>query len=432
MLLTAKNLLLNLLLVFAPLSIIQILYLLKHTNFLKKSSGWLLTLFPGVAIILCMVYPVVVDDNFILDFRRIPFILGALYGGKWVALAYLFVTLVFRFTLGGTGFYSTLLSFTLLAFVASYVSPTFVQSSLKKKLLIAFSLDLMVGVSSTVISLTFFETQIHTSSWILFNLASSMGVLLATLVYEVFLKQFKLLQSVMEGQKLEVVSHLAASISHEVRNPLTVSRGFLQLIESDLENKQTKEYMELAINELDRATEIINDYLTFAKPFPEDIEEIDLASEIAYSVGVITPLATLKDVTITTKIDISPIMIQSEKRKFQQCLMNIFKNAIEAMPEGGKLTVEVEREHSKLTVSISDTGIGMTKDQLSRMGQPFFTTKEKGTGLGMMVSHSIVQAMNGEIIYVSTPGVGTTVHLVFEIEQRNEDKYETFQEGIRN
>ncbi|MCA0992089.1 ATP-binding protein [Guptibacillus hwajinpoensis] len=415
MLLTAKNLLLNLLLVFAPLSIIQILYLLKQTNFLKKSSGWLLTLFPGVAIILCMVYPVVVDDNFILDFRRIPFILGALYGGKWVAFSYLFITLTYRFTLGGTGFYSTLLSFTLLTIVASVVSSNFLNYSLKKKLLVAASIDLMVGVSSTIISLTFFDTQIYTSSWVLFNLTSLLGLLLATLVYEVFLSQFKLLQSVMEGQKLEVVSHLAASISHEVRNPLTVSRGFLQLIESDLKSKQTKEYMELAINELDRATEIINDYLTFAKPFPEDVEEIDVASEIAYSVSVITPLATLKDVTITTKIDLPPTIIQSEKRKFQQCLMNIFKNAIEAMPDGGTLTVTTKIEKEKLEISIADTGIGMTEEQLSRMGQPFFTTKEKGTGLGMMVSHSIVQAMNGEIIYVSTPGVGTTVHLVFEL-----------------
>ncbi len=415
MLLTAKNLLLNLLLVFAPLSIIQILYLLKHTNFLKKSSGWLLTLFPGVAIILCMVYPVVVDDNFILDFRRIPFILGALYGGKWVAFSYLFITLAYRFTLGGTGFYSTLLSFTLLTIVASIVSSKFLKYSLKKKLLVAASIDLMVGVSSTIISLTYFETQIYTSSWILFNLTSLLGVLLATLVYEVFLNQFKLLQSVMEGQKLEVVSHLAASISHEVRNPLTVSRGFLQLIESDLKSKQTKDYMELAINELDRATEIINDYLTFAKPFPENVEEIDVASEIAYSVSVITPLATLKDVTITTKIDLPPTIIQSEKRKFQQCLMNIFKNAIEAMPDGGTLTVMTAIENQKLKISIADTGIGMTEEQLSRMGQPFFTTKEKGTGLGMMVSHSIVQAMKGEIIYVSTQGEGTTVHLVFEI-----------------
>ncbi|MGB7998628.1 MAG: LytS/YhcK type 5TM receptor domain-containing protein, partial [Anaerobacillus sp.] len=254
MLLTAKNLLLNLLVVFAPLSIIQILYLLKHTNFLKRSSGWLLTLFPGISIILCMVYPVVVDDNFILDFRRIPFILGALYGGKWVAIIYLIITLTYRFALGGTGIYSTLLSFTLLAVVASIASSKFLGLNLKRKLLVAASLDSMVGVISTIVSLTFFETQIETSSWVLFNIASLLGVVLATLVYEVFINQFKLLQTVMEGQKLKVVSHLAASISHEVRNPLTASRGFLQLIESDLESKKTKEYMELAITELDRAT----------------------------------------------------------------------------------------------------------------------------------------------------------------------------------
>ncbi|MGA9286951.1 MAG: ATP-binding protein [Anaerobacillus sp.] len=415
MLLTAKNLLLNLLVVFAPLSIIQILYLLKHTNFLKRSSGWLLTLFPGISIILCMVYPVVVDDNFILDFRRIPFILGALYGGKWVAIIYLIITLTYRFALGGTGFYSTLLSFTLLAVVASIASSKFLGLNLKRKLLVAAALDSMVGIISTIVSLTFFETQIETSSWVLFNIASLLGVVLATLVYEVFINQFKLLQTVMEGQKLKVVSHLAASISHEVRNPLTASRGFLQLIESDLKNKKTKEYMELAITELDRATDIMNDYLTFAHPFPENIEEINITSEIYHSVSVIQPLATLHDVSITTNIDIKPTYIRSEKRKFHQCLMNIFKNSIEAMPDGGRLSIEALIEESQLRVSITDTGIGMTEDQLSRMGQPFFTTKEKGTGLGMMVSHSIVNAMNGEIIYVSTPGVGTTVNLVFEI-----------------
>ena len=85
------------------------------------------------------------------------------------------------------------------------------------------------------------------------------------------------------------------------------------------------------------------------------------------------------------------------------------------MPDGGTLTVITAIENQKLKISIADTGIGMTEEQLTRMGQPFFTTKEKGTGLGMMVSHSIVQAMKGEIIYVSTPGVGTTVHLVFGI-----------------
>ncbi|MGG1687242.1 ATP-binding protein [Pseudalkalibacillus sp. NRS-1564] len=263
----------------------------------------------------------------------------------------------------------------------------------------------------------FFESQINIETWILFNFVSLTGVVLATLIYEVFMNQFKLLHSVMESQKLEVASHLAASISHEVRNPLTVSRGFLQMINSDLEDKKTKGYMELAIDELDRATEIINDYLTFAKPFPEKVEKINVKSELEQSLSVIQPLATMSDVTINSKIDISPTYIQSEKRKFQQCLLNILKNAIEAMPDGGELTVDALHKGFELKVSISDTGIGMSEEQIVRMGEPFFTTKEKGTGLGMMVSHSIMKAMNGEIIYESSPNKGTTVILLFKIEK---------------
>ncbi|WP_286170723.1 ATP-binding protein [Bacillus sp. NTK071] len=395
----------------------QILYLLKYTNLLKRSSGWLLTLFPLLSVILCMIYPVVINDNFILDFRRIPFILGALYGGKWVGLIYLIVMLSYRYSLGGDGFYPTLFSFSLVTIATSIVSAHFLNLDLKKKLLVAASMDGLVGVVSTFVSLTFFNSQIPLSMWILFSCISVIGVVLATLIYEVFINQFKLLHSVMEGQKLKVVSHLAASISHEVRNPLTVSRGFLQLIDSDLKDREKKGYMKLAINELDRATEIINDYLTFAKPYPESVDRIDIISEIKHSISVIQPLASMMNVSINSKIDLPPTYMQSEKRKFQQCLLNISKNAIEAMSEGGTLTIQVSRNENELRISIQDTGVGMTEEQLSRIGEPFFTTKEKGTGLGMMVSHSIVKAMGGELLYESKSGQGTTVHLAFQVEE---------------
>ncbi|WP_255435935.1 ATP-binding protein [Pseudalkalibacillus hwajinpoensis] len=395
----------------------QILYLLKYTNLLKRSSGWLLALFPLISVILCMMYPVVINDNFILDFRRIPFILGALYGGKWVGLIYLIVMLSYRFSLGGDGFYPTLFSFSLVTVATSIVSAHFLNLDLKKKLLVAAAMDGLVGIVSTFVSLTFFNSQIPLSMWILFSCISVIGVVLATLIYEVFINQFKLLHSVMEGQKLKVVSHLAASISHEVRNPLTVSRGFLQLIDSDLKDREKKGYMKLAINELDRATEIINDYLTFAKPYPESVDRIDIISEIKHSISVIQPLASMMNVSINSKIDLPPTYMQSEKRKFQQCLLNISKNAIEAMSEGGTLTIQVSRNENELRISIQDTGVGMTEEQLSRIGEPFFTTKEKGTGLGMMVSHSIVKAMGGELLYESKSGQGTTVHLAFQVEE---------------
>ncbi|MDQ0483805.1 ATP-binding protein [Guptibacillus hwajinpoensis] len=419
MLLTAKTFLLNLLLVFAPLGIMQILYLLKYTNLLKKSSGWLLALFPLLSVILCMTYPIVISDNFILDFRRIPFILGALYGGKWVGLIYLIVLLSYRYLLGGSGFYPSLYSFSIATIATSLISAYFLKLDLKKKLLVVAAMDGFLGGFGTFVSLTFFNSEIELSMWILFSCISVIGVVLATLIYEVFINQFKLLHSVMEGQKLKVVSHLAASISHEVRNPLTVSRGFLQLIDSDLNDREKKGYMKLAITELDRATEIINDYLTFAKPYPESVERIDIISEVKHSISVIQPLASMMNVSINAKIDLPSAYMHSEKRKFQQCLLNFSKNAIEAMSNGGTLTIQIARKDNELKISIQDTGVGMTKDQLSRIGEPFFTTKEKGTGLGMMVSHSIVKGMGGELMYESEPGIGTTVHLVFQVENVN-------------
>ncbi|WP_377890710.1 ATP-binding protein [Alkalihalobacillus sp. R86527] len=417
LLLTAKSVLLNLLVVFAPLSIIQIFYLLQHTNFLKRSSKWILTIFPGISIIFCMMYPIIFNDEFILDLRRIPFILGGLYGGHWVAFGYLIVTLGFRYSLGGSGFIPTLIFFGGIAIIISFLSPKFKKLSLKHKLLLAALIDSVVGWASTGFSLAFFDTGISTEVWFMFNIASVLGIVIAILVYEVFIKQFNLLNSVMEGQKLKVASHLAASISHEVRNPLTVSRGFLQLIDSDVDDKKTKGYMDLAIKEIDRATDIINDYLTFAKPYPEKFDVIEIERELESSLNVIHPLATMNDVTINTHVDLPSTIIEYEKKKFQQCIMNILKNSIEAMPGGGTLTVIASKKGREVIISISDTGIGMTKEQLSRIGEPFFTTKEKGTGLGMMVTHSIISAMEGHLRFESKVGKGTTVTISLHVKE---------------
>lgn len=426
----AKSFLLNLLLVFAPLSIIQIFYLLQHTNFLKRSSKWLLTVFPGISIILCMMYPVVISEEFILDFRRIPFILGALYGGHWVALGYLIVTLGFRYTIGGSGFVTTVIFFTALAVVVSILSPKFKKLDLKHKILVAIALDSFVGWASTGFSLSFYNTGISTSIWMMFNVASVLGIVVAILVYEVFIKQFNLLQNVMEGQKLKVVSHLAASISHEVRNPLTVSRGFLQLIDSELKDQRTKGYMKLAIKEIDRATDIINDYLTFAKPYPEKFDVIEIERELVSSLNVIQPLATMNNVTIQQHFNLPLTTIEYEKKKFQQCIMNMLKNSIEAMPDGGTLTVIATRSKNEVVITISDTGVGMTSEQLSRIGEPFFTTKEKGTGLGMMVSHSIITAMNGQLTFHSKPGKGTTVTILFHVKEEQMPAYSSQQSKL--
>ena len=121
---------------------------------------------------------------------------------------------------------------------------------------------------------------------------------ISTLLLEVILTNFQVLQNLVKAEKLQTVSHLAASISHEVRNPLTASRGFIQLLSDDISTETRKQYVDIALQELDRATEVINDYLTFAKPTLDTTETINISEEIQRAVKVIMPLANMNAIQI--------------------------------------------------------------------------------------------------------------------------------------
>ena len=213
-----------------------------------------------------------------------------------------------------------------------------------------------------------------------------------------------------------MVGHLAASISHEVRNPLTVSRGFIQLLSEDISAQSRKEYAEIALMELDRATEVINDYLTFAKPTLEKEEKVNIHEEIQHAVNVITPLATMNGVQLSLSLlEQEQYFTKGERKKFQQCLINILKNGIESMEDGGNLRIEQGVTDNMIIIKIRDEGKGMTQEQINRLGEPYFTTKEKGTGLGMMVSYSIIKGMKGTIKVSSEYGKGTCFTLKLPI-----------------
>ncbi|MBK5501387.1 DUF4084 domain-containing protein [Peribacillus sp. TH14] len=228
-------------------------------------------------------------------------------------------------------------------------------------------------------------------------------------VYQDITRKKRTEELLRKSEKLEIVSHLAASISHEVRNPLTVTKGFMQMLYNQVDAATQKGYLDIALKELDRAAEIINDYLMFAKPAIEQKEPIEAIKEIQQAVKVVMPLANMNAVQIIMpeKEDINQIVL-GERKKFQQCLINIIKNSIEAMPDGGVLRIRVSSHHqSEIFINICDAGRGMKQEQIDRLGEPYFTTKEKGTGLGLMVSYSIIKGMDGNISVESKIDQGT-------------------------
>lgn len=216
-------------------------------------------------------------------------------------------------------------------------------------------------------------------------------------------------QKLINIEKLEMISHLAASISHEVRNPLTVVKGFMQLsLDDNLSSADRSFYLNTAIEELDRASEILTDYLSFARTEIDKKEKVIVFKEIQRVINVLTPLANMNNVQISFSFEENKdSFIWSEGRKFGQFLLNIMKNSIEAMPDGGKLHIKLADCTTAVQIDIKDEGIGMTEAQINCLGKPYFTTKENGTGLGMLVSFKILNELNGKISVESEVGKGT-------------------------
>jgi two-component system sporulation sensor kinase A len=228
--------------------------------------------------------------------------------------------------------------------------------------------------------------------------------------YQIILKDItnkketeKMLQ---KAEKLTIVGQLAAGIAHEIRNPLTAIKGFTQL----LSNMGHRDYTEVILTELDRIEKIVSDLLVLAKPQVSHLEEINLEELIEGVVTLLKTQAIMYNIDIISDIRLKDPLIEAEADQIKQVLINLIKNAIEAMPDGGIVTIEAEWNYScdYVVIRIVDEGVGIPKDQISRLGEPFFSTKEKGTGLGLMICQRIIKNHKGSLEIESEVNKGTT------------------------
>ncbi|MGZ7442019.1 ATP-binding protein [Paenibacillus sp. TH7-28] len=213
------------------------------------------------------------------------------------------------------------------------------------------------------------------------------------------------------SEKMEIISELAASVAHEVRNPLQVTRGFLQLLAEKQQNSD-KVYLNMALEELDRASGIITDFLTFAKPEAGKVTALNVLDEFVHIEGILIPLANLQGGKISVHIP-KNLFVRGNSSKFKQAFINIIKNSIEALNGEGEILIWGYEEEDNIVIHIKDNGEGMDKEVLARLGEPYFSNKTKGTGLGLMVTFRIIEIMNGEIHFTSEKGAGTEVVIRF-------------------
>lgn len=216
-------------------------------------------------------------------------------------------------------------------------------------------------------------------------------------------------------EQLTVLGELAAGIAHEIRNPLTTIKGFISLMKESNSGKYSH-YHHILLSEIERIEDITNELLMVAKPQAVPRQKVDLASLVRSASQQMEPQAAENNVYIEIETKSSLEFVFGEENHLKRVLINIMKNAIEALPNGGEVHVKLFRTNDgQAAIQIKDNGCGIPADRLAHLGEPFYSLKGKGTGLGLMICFKIVKEHNGKIVIDSKVNVGTTVTILLPI-----------------
>jgi two-component system, sporulation sensor kinase E len=217
-------------------------------------------------------------------------------------------------------------------------------------------------------------------------------------------------------EKLTVVGELSASVAHEIRNPLTSLKGFVQILQA--EDPKHQFYYQIMHDELNRINHIVSELLLLAKPQQIKFTHANLNKLLYDVLSLLNTEASLNDIQIDFSSSLNEHWIECEPNQLKQLFINIIKNAMEASNKGGVVSITLEESEDKfVSVKVIDRGYGISKERLERIGEPFYSSKEKGTGLGLTVSFKIVQSHNGSIRFESEQDVGTMVTIILPIKQ---------------
>lgn len=220
----------------------------------------------------------------------------------------------------------------------------------------------------------------------------------------------KALQDLMiQAEKMAVVGQIGASIAHEIRNPLTSIKGFLQLLQAGVQYKD--EYYRIMALEIEKMEAITTELLVSAKPSNDKWREEEVLKMIRDVVLLLKSQARLKDITLKVELPINE-KIYCNPSQIKQVLINLVKNAIEAMETAGEINIYVDRKDDEIHIYVRDEGVGISTEDANKLEELFFTTKEEGTGLGLNITKKILNAHKGSLRFSRNFDKGSTFEVI--------------------
>ncbi|MEH6579059.1 MAG: ATP-binding protein [Amphritea sp.] len=238
-----------------------------------------------------------------------------------------------------------------------------------------------------------------------------------TLLAKTFNSMGKQLQELIDSrisvEKRAVMGEFSAGVAHEIRNPLATMKVCVQGLSAGKHDPHSREQLTMMLEEIDRINDVIEGLLHYARPMEPRLEWLPVASLFSRIESLAGPLAANSSVQLSIETE-QETEIFADTNQLQQVLMNLILNAIQAMPEGGALSLKSYCQSGQVVLEVKDSGQGMSQEQIDKATQPFYTTKAEGTGLGLAISARLVHLNSGGLSFKSTPGQGTTVTLQFK------------------
>lgn len=409
-----KDLILQVLILLFPVFFYQMFFAATYNDSQTKKKSRIIFFLALITMIVSMSFPIFSNDGMRYDLRYVILMFGVLYGGGYTSGILLFIILLaYRYSFGGSGFYYTIFEGMFIIPFIFLLYRRFLRSNRARRSAIVAIISLYISLVFLADHLLFIDKKI---TYFYLGIASILifSSWITIFIIENIRDNHRLQQEVQQMEKLKVLGELTSSFAHEIRNPLQVSRGFMQLLgESAIPLEKQKGYLNLCLEELDRANTIITDYLSFAKPEVKPTEPIEINQELRKLADILESYALLQNTKIQLDLETNEVWIMANQQKLRQSLINIIKNGIEAMHDGGILLIRCIPKNSEVLIQITDQGIGMTEAELKRLGTPFYSLKEKGTGLGLMISYRIIESFNGKISVYSEKGKSTTFTIGF-------------------